>query len=81
MRCEFCQGRGWITRVIEYAAWREMVRMVEYEPCQECHGTCIVSCCEGSERHGQLPASNDVACEVAAGEVENPGRDPVSVAV
>lgn len=54
MRCEHCQGRQYVTRDVEYAVSREMVVYVEYTPCPECHGSGIVSCCEGSARHGQL---------------------------
>lgn len=44
MRCERCQGSHYVTRDVEYT------------PCPECHGSGIVSCCEGSARHGQLGA-------------------------
>lgn len=53
MRCEFCQGRGflrsWPTIINDVTTWH-------WHPCIECHGVGIVSCCEGSARHGQLPS-------------------------
>ena len=49
MRCEACQGTGTI-QVMGLPNDHLWV-----SPCPECHGTKIVSCCEGSERGGQLP--------------------------
>lgn len=45
MRCEFCQGTGY---------HRSLIR--GEEPCPECHGQRIVSCCEGSEQ--QIESGN-----------------------
>lgn len=55
MRCEACQGRGF-TFANEIPMWsRGNPSILDFrEPCRDCGGCGIVSCCEGSERHGQL---------------------------
>lgn len=52
MLCEKCLGKGVIRR------WLSLMGgdMWADEPCPLCLGLGIVSCCEGSERGGQLPA-------------------------
>lgn len=78
MRCEFCQGTGFLR---ENPARLHGVVIWTWQPCVECHGSGIVSCCEGSARHGQLPACPETSGERAAGEVENPARVDVSVSL
>jgi hypothetical protein len=58
MRCDQCQGTGKYV-ILDQAS----------VPCIECGGYGIVSCCEGSARHGQLP---DPDVDRMAGE----GGDP-----
>ncbi len=62
MRCERCQGDGFLRRFNGLLTFY-------LEPCPECYMARIVSCCEGSARHGQLPATQD-ASEHAAGECQ-----------
>ncbi len=49
MKCEFCEnGMVYFKPLPEYGLGERWL------PCAICHGG-RVSCCEGSERHGQLP--------------------------
>ncbi len=53
MRCHCCEGQRYLTRL--RATWSGDPNPFEYEtiPCPECHAG-EISCCEGSERHGQI---------------------------
>lgn len=53
MRCHCCEGQRYLTRL--RSTWSDASTPFEYEtiPCPECHAG-EISCCEGSERHGQL---------------------------
>jgi hypothetical protein len=44
MRCEKCQGRGYVK------VYTESLSRLVYEPCPDCHGSGITYCCEGTER-------------------------------
>lgn len=54
MRCDPCQGTGRVLVRDENGS----VKFLSAEPvqrfCTDCRGSGQVSCCEGSERHGQL---------------------------
>jgi len=55
MRCETCQGKGFRPGPRAVDPKDPSTDAVLWYPCLECQGTGIVSCCEGSERGGQLP--------------------------
>ena len=62
MRCERCQGRGlsklgkhMIQTVWEGAAIARGDDSADEWLCPDCNGSGVAYCCEGSERHGQLP--------------------------
>jgi hypothetical protein len=44
MRCDFCQGQHYVHNL----------------PCLGCGGMGVVSCCEGSERYGQLEVVREI---------------------
>lgn len=63
MRCEPCGGSGEVEAVIRDTKWG---RITGLYPCQQCGGTGILSCCEGSERHGQLDTKKEAEAEAPA---------------
>jgi len=59
MKCDMCVGEGQLSVAKLEAigasdAWLDAARSGNPVPCPECQGTGIISCCEGSERGGQL---------------------------
>ena len=50
MICERCHGKGKIKARVFGPVRSEWV----WDPCPDCHGSGIVACCEGSQRHANL---------------------------
>jgi RecJ-like exonuclease len=62
MICEDCHGEGFRrigTIFGEIGSERRMTTVGWIEPCPECHGSGVVSCCEGAK-----------TCEAAAAEYQ-----------
>lgn len=49
MRCEFCNGIGYVEKPDPKEEWP----WPDFVVCPECLGLRYISCCEGSYRHGQ----------------------------
>lgn len=59
MRCEHCQGCGMRDELGRPWYAHSRIFGEVWCMCSECGGRGVVSCCEGSERHGQIGPGDD----------------------